>query len=618
LEENINSLEKGMEDLFLQDVKNIEITEGNESLILTFSLVGNYTNSFVTGKFRYTYELNEYAPCFLNILKIVIPQNKTLVSVNPGANAREGNALIYYNYNWIYPIDIRFSEKALSILSVSVTRGKEWELSKPSLVDSSELSEEKGLISSELNEKHKSRFAEPDLLVGTGGDILDHIPQLNALQIAEAYKPRLYLDPSSDQCPDRVYYRVIKGKDSYVGFDAYLIQYFAYWHYQSSPEHVYDFEPIFIWVRNIGDKPYRVAYDHMGHLWDNHVHKIHRTYACIYPLDGHYPNPPGTHTNDKAYYPYGNTPYKTPLWNDLYLLDISTSLINNWDGNHVKLVIEDSWHTFDTIIAGEECLDYSLSPLTDEELIRAYRLELERVKKEAFKYDISDPFKGVFWEDHYHMKHEFPTIYGDVKSAVVNNEILTVEVSMFYDNTGAGGSPGQHLRGLWADRFNVTILTDTGYENIKIPKELDEQSDGKYILKFDVSGMNIIDSDPYLTVSDNLDVKKWHNVVLNIVSPIQSLPASAGDYENPSQKVDVTVNVSEGKTITPVNGLNDDDFTFKIGGKTATANLINPSILGTYVFSVTPPKQDAAGKRRSSNLYCWRSCRCNAHHRPLR
>jgi biopolymer transport protein ExbD len=206
LEENIDSLEKGVEDLLLQEVENIKIIEGNETIILTFDLLGNYTNSFVTGKFRYTYELNEYAPCFLNVLKIVIPQNKTLISVNPGVNAREGNALIYYDFNWIYPLDIRFTEKTHSI---SVIMGEEWELPKPYLADSSELSEEKGLISSELNEKHKSRFAEPDLLVGTGGDILNHIPQINALQIAEGYKPRLYLDPSSDQCPDRVFYRVV-------------------------------------------------------------------------------------------------------------------------------------------------------------------------------------------------------------------------------------------------------------------------------------------------------------------------------------------------------------------------------------------------------------------------
>jgi hypothetical protein len=171
LEEHINSLEKGVEDLLLQEVENIKIIEGNETIILTFDLLGNYTNSFVTGEFRYTYELNEYAPCFLNVLKIVIPQNKTLISLNPGVNAREGNVLIYYDYNWIYPLDIRFTEKPYSI---SVIMGEEWELPKPYLADSTELSEGNrlNLKLSEEEEEGKSRFAEPNLWVGTGEDIV--------------------------------------------------------------------------------------------------------------------------------------------------------------------------------------------------------------------------------------------------------------------------------------------------------------------------------------------------------------------------------------------------------------------------------------------------------------
>ena len=49
-EKNIEGVEKGMEDLFLQDVQNINITEGNETLLVTFNLKSDYANSFVTGK----------------------------------------------------------------------------------------------------------------------------------------------------------------------------------------------------------------------------------------------------------------------------------------------------------------------------------------------------------------------------------------------------------------------------------------------------------------------------------------------------------------------------------------------------------------------------------------
>jgi squalene-hopene/tetraprenyl-beta-curcumene cyclase len=174
-----------------------------------------------------------------------------------------------------------------------------------------------------------------------------------------------------------------------------------------------------------------------------------------------------------------------------------------WDGNHVKLSIAHSWHTFDTDISGTCCYDNDpFLPLTDEALINAYNLA-KLFGPEPFKYDVSDPFKGVFWDDQYHRDSEFPTISGNIKSAVVNNEILTVEVSMLYDNTGAGGSPDQHLRGLWADRFNAKISTDTGDEDIGIPKELDEQSDGEYILKYDVSGIDI-NSVLHLEVRDNV------------------------------------------------------------------------------------------------------------------
>ncbi len=157
----------------------------------------------------------------------------------------------------------------------SVTEG--WEPSKlPPSADLLKLGEEVALGNAFTNEH--SRFAEPDLWVGTG---TDQVPSTSrtAHQVAGDYKPMLYLWGSLvDHCPDAVYYRVVKGYDPYAEFDAYLIQYFAYWDCQFCvPGHDYDYEPIFIWVRNIGERPYRVAYDH----WDVsniHTHEIHRTY----------------------------------------------------------------------------------------------------------------------------------------------------------------------------------------------------------------------------------------------------------------------------------------------------------------------------------------------------
>ncbi|NQE53242.1 hypothetical protein C5S29_06580 [ANME-1 cluster archaeon GoMg3.2] len=80
---------------------------------------------------------------------------------------------------------------------------------------------------------------------------------------------------------------------------------------------------------------------------------------------------------------------------------------------------------------------------------------------------------------------------------------------------------------------------------------------------------------------------------LNIVSPTKSSTASAGAYDYPTH-IDVKLDVI-GRT-TPITGLTNADFTFKIGGKAATASLTDTSTPGRYVFDVTPPEQDDAGK----------------------
>lgn len=126
---------------------------------------GNYTDGFVTGKCWYTYELATYAPVGLNILKIVIPQNKTLVSVNLGPNEMEGNELTYHNYNWIHPLDIHYTEKSSEIISANI--GKEWELPKPQAISSEgALGREKAIAQIPTN--NYSRFAYPNLWIGTG------------------------------------------------------------------------------------------------------------------------------------------------------------------------------------------------------------------------------------------------------------------------------------------------------------------------------------------------------------------------------------------------------------------------------------------------------------------
>ncbi len=107
----------------------------------------------------------------------------------------------------------------------------------------------------------------------------------------------------------------------------------------------------------------------------------------------------------------------------------------------------------------------------------------------------------------------------------------------------------------------------------------------------------------YVRVDDmpaqcNADAIRFEYILsISITSPTQSSPASVGAYENPKPIEYVIVAVKQGTT--PVTGLTEDDFTFKIGGKTATASLINSWTSDSachYKFLLTPPKQDAAGK----------------------
>jgi|GEM_PF-5002919 len=533
LEKNIGDLEKGIEQLFLQDVQNIKITEENESLLITFDLKGDYTNDFITGKCQYLPELVKYSPIGLNVLKVVLPNDKTLLMVDPGPNGIEGNELTFYDYNWIYPLKISYyAEKGYSGKAVPAIIGKEWQIPKLKVFSVEDIPAKK-LTKTSLQDANEnfvygtntySKFAIPYDWVETG-DATPPGTTKTASEIANDYKPWFY--NQTDQCPDAVYYRVVEGYDPYAGFDAYLIQYFAYWGCQDcSPAcHEYDYEPIFVWVKSIGEKPYRVAYDYWGGILDWHVHEIHRTHLWSSLPDNKYPMPSDVYTQHKAYYPFGESEYDQDGVNDLYLWNLSSSLQNNWDGNHVKLGIANCYHTFDSDTSGSYCGDYPLSHLDDDQLVIWYRLKIddndpcdvcdcdwwESWSVMPFKYDISDPFYGVFWEDRYGLRKKcvFPTPSATIDSAVVSGGELTVNVSVLYDNTEAGGSSGNDLRGLWKDRFNATVDA----ESIGNPYSLNEYEAGRYTLEFDVSGISPGTYTLALNATDNLDYNRTLRVL---------------------------------------------------------------------------------------------------------
>ncbi|MEA1895189.1 MAG: hypothetical protein U9N36_08325, partial [Euryarchaeota archaeon] len=109
-----------------------------------------------------------------------------------------------------------YTSGVLNVPRSSVT--EEWEPSKlPPSADMLKLGEEVALGNALTN--GRSRFVEPDLWVGTGTDPITDTSK-TAYDIANDYKPWLY--NRTDQCPDAVYYRVVKGHDPYAEFDAYV------------------------------------------------------------------------------------------------------------------------------------------------------------------------------------------------------------------------------------------------------------------------------------------------------------------------------------------------------------------------------------------------------------
>jgi uncharacterized protein YegL len=142
-------------------------------------------------------------------------------------------------------------------------------------------------------------------------------------------------------------------------------------------------------------------------------------------------------------------------------------------------------------------------------------------------------------------------------------------------------------------KYTIYDPDDIEIDNKTINQEGTDWSD-------EILGIFSLKKGSYVQVDDmpakcNADAIRFEYILsLCIITPTQASPASAGDYENPHH-IGVKVEVKEG-TI-PIMGLNDADFSFKIGEKSAVASLIDDtSIPGEYVFDVTPPKQGSTGR----------------------
>lgn len=282
-----------------------------------------------------------------------------------------------------------------------------------------------------------SKFSIPDYWVGVKDD---PVPEtgFTASQVAEMYKPyfvrkRCILPPAIDY-PDWVFYRVYKGDDPYTSTtnDAILIMYYGFWCRQSVPPHCNDAEPIYIWVNSIGEDPYKIAYDRWT-FWDHHLHHVERNRTGI---GATWDIPNGVYDHDKienvytqhaSYFPQGRRLYNNyERYGDHFCQVYLEDITNTFDDHHLWLRIGTRWHTYDPMINdndGTSHTSYTLDPLNDETLVDWYTTyacctDLDICE---FAYDVSDPFHGLFWEVPNVCEPKFPTISGNIKSAVVNN-----------------------------------------------------------------------------------------------------------------------------------------------------------------------------------------------------
>ena len=127
-------------------------------------------------------------------------------------------------------------------------------------------------------------------------------------KLAARYKPTVYSHECLSGPPEAVYYRIIAKEQT----KELCIQYFFYWAYQHcmGSSHRYDYEPIFIYLRETEDKPFLIVNGGFGGP-DCNFHKIE-----IRPKSGKRQRF-GVHfevnLSPKEYYPFGkdgNVKYK--------------------------------------------------------------------------------------------------------------------------------------------------------------------------------------------------------------------------------------------------------------------------------------------------------------------
>jgi hypothetical protein len=211
------------------------------------------------------------------------------------------------------------------------------------------------------------------------------------MRLANLFKPIVFLGQCFSGSPEGVYYRIV-GKSSTDSSKIFCIQYFYYWDEQFClfASHRYDYEPIFVYVRQDEIKPFLIINGGLGQVFCR-LHKIE-----IRPEDGERSEVEqhcSTSLSPSPFYPFGSSGtekidvcYKTyPLsGNDLRM-----------DDTHPVFGIRSCSNVFsgaNVSIHGPK-LDPPIRELTDNVLDVWYNHHYEDEYDMPFGHDLANPFK---------------------------------------------------------------------------------------------------------------------------------------------------------------------------------------------------------------------------------
>lgn len=229
------------------------------------------------------------------------------------------------------------------------------------------------------------------------------VKPLSAQEIASLYQPILYKQTGRvDPPPEALYYRVI------TNHDVLCIQYFGYWAVQFWPsilqqfslQHVYDYEPILLFLHKLGHLPFQVVFSGGDMLRGFHWIEVHTSDAY---LDTSIPYlKVTTPIAPRCLYPFsfrGNreTSEELRIYKIADTLHPKRSKVGKFEGNRLKLAIAEYHHVYNIKKSRRKPLgDPPLRMLSDEVLTRWYTRYFVEKSVEPFQHDVSDPFTIPF------------------------------------------------------------------------------------------------------------------------------------------------------------------------------------------------------------------------------